>query len=76
MAGLLKLSTIFPTLVPVKWPNRIDRRLLKRDQGPRMAPTIQRPGGSAPPGGGARPGADKRVLARAAEDQLKSELVS
>ena len=41
-----------------------------------MAPSIKRPGGSAPQPGSGRPGADKRVLGRAAEDQLKSELVS
>jgi hypothetical protein len=43
-----------------------------------MAPTIQRPGGQAPPPGPARPGADKRVMGRSrpAEDQLKSELVN
>ena len=44
-----------------------------------MAPTLQRPGGPAPPpGSGGRPGADKRVIGRArpAEDQMKSELVN
>ena len=45
-----------------------------------MAPTIQRPGGPAPPPGSGRPGADKGrgVLSRSRqqqEEQMRSELV-
>ncbi len=46
-----------------------------------MAPTIQRPGGPAPPPGSGRPGADKGrgVLSRSRqqqEEQMRSELVN